>query len=206
MRRLVCAIALCAASALAIPPAVVGNAPGRRVKLEVSDNFNRANGALGANWTGATLAINANTAISAGPGARNARWTASTFGANQYSEALFAQSGAPNSSICVSVRWNSSVDNRYSACVNQLNVWQIMRVTGGTGTTLTSCGTFAGPIIGRLEAIGDTLTFYTLAAHDGARTQRCQATDSTHTTGTIGMSMSGQFSAAALDNWYGGDL
>ena len=75
----------------------------------VSDNFNRANGGLGSNWTtvsGTTAPqIVNNTAQPGSAGTLNsAYWSANTFGSNQYAAASFPNSSGTNYGPAIAVR------------------------------------------------------------------------------------------------------
>ena len=80
------AAALAAMSVLAAVGAFNGNA----AALTGSDNFDRANGALGSNWTGVSdgaLAISAQAVAGThASGISGDIWTAGSYGSNQYSQ------------------------------------------------------------------------------------------------------------------------
>src|SRR5215831_9177895 len=79
----------------------------------VSDNFNRADGGLGSNWT--TVAgtsapkIVSNTLRAGTPGALNsAYWSASTFGADQFAQASLPGSSGTQYGPGIAVRLSST--------------------------------------------------------------------------------------------------
>lgn len=185
--------------------------------VAVSDNFNRANGGLGANWTtitGDSAPAIASNVVSGGGGAR---WSANTFADNQYSEMAPAwngnvpgqtdegavcrcASGAATYYVAVAQTSDNGTDFDYSIILYkyisgaQTNLGSAALGTGGGGNS--------GTLI-RLECSGASIKVYTLATHGGSKTQQISVTDSAITSGSVGIKMliDGQ-----LDNWYGGDL
>lgn len=216
MRRLVCAIALCAASALAIPPAVVGNVPGRRVKLEVSDNFNRANGPVGSNWTTntsgqASCQISSNM-VAPLNGVTDAGhfWSANSFAGDQFSE-VYLPGANINQTHGVTVRAVSGATVTFYGAKRSRGTGtatlSLFRVVAGSYVSLGSITSFSqASMILRIEAVGSSVAVYSLATHGGAKTLLLSATDSTISSGSPGFIAYYSGAPIGLDNWYGGDL
>lgn len=177
-----------------------------------TDDFNRSDGAIGANWltlTGytGTHAIEANKVRSAiTPAEPSASyWDADTFAANQYSQVAATNIAAGfEACVRVSVRNTGTADtnhNCYYGLTDGTN-YRIEKSVNGTVSTLVS-GTYSftpGNTL-RLEVSGTTLTL-----KDNGSTID-STTDNTHATGKPGFALfnfNGQ--RAGLDDWAGGDL
>lgn len=180
----------------------------------VSDNFNRANGSLGANWTAITSMSGhsiAGTSYVYGTSSNGSYWSANAFANNQYSEATYAT----GDDITVAVRASPSAQTYYYATaynffddVDDWTYFEIYKVVGGSSTLLAS-SYIAGSRVSnniytvRLTASGTTLTMYTGDATNDIRetswTQRHQITDSSIASGSAGF-------IASANAWWGGDL
>src|SRR5690349_7052012 len=105
----------------------------------ISDNFNRANGGLGANWTtvsGTTAPQIVNNTVQPGSAGtlNSAYWSANTFGANQYAAASFPNSSGTNWGPAIAVRLSNS--KGYILWYgNQTNVVSIWRMDSSTSWT-----------------------------------------------------------------------
>lgn len=201
--------------------------------VAVSDNFNRADGGLGANWTTVTglLAptISTNQISKVGLGASGARWSADPFSENQYSEALVvgtsSDPGGSGNVVTVSgvaCRMDTgSANTFYGAEIRVTDAWLegspdgttseyvLFKMVGGVKTELgTASAGSATSCFARLECSGTAITFYTVASHGGAKTQRVQATDLAIASGSAGVYIGANdpTSDAYVENWYGGDL
>lgn len=184
---------------------VVGNVPGSSGPVSVSDNFNRANGGLGANWTTITglsaPTISGNTIAAALSGAY---WSANTFSDNQYSQGavtastdaygalvIVRQSSSANTSYWATI-WDDTSGSGHNYCV------MYKRITG-TDTQLgvsVNCDAYGASFNLRLEASGTTLTYKI-----GATTIMTR-TDSAITSGSAGFASNN----ANYDNFVAGDL
>lgn len=125
----------------------------------VTDDFNRADGALGANWTAyvnAGLVIVSNTAhpnVSAG--SRGSKYTGASFTDDQYAEAEIGAKGTGNY-FSVGVRVNGTDGSRsgYIFSLGGSNELYISKYASGSGTDhVTSTATFANGDIMRIEAV-----------------------------------------------------
>jgi hypothetical protein len=185
----------------------------------VSDDFNRANGGLGANWTTITnLAAPqiATNQIGVGTG-RGARYSGATFAANQYAEAK-SISGSPADKSTLSktqangpaVRVSASAETYYLGCIFD---WDDGFESAGRAAAICKCvaGTFTEihvvdvPVdnICRIEAEGTTLRLYTGTAH-GSLTLRITLLNQTDiASGSAGVVQNASF---VIDDWYGGDI
>ena len=170
------------------------------------DNFTRANGAIGSNWSVAQggLNVTSNTIQGTAGSANNtAFWIApgSAFAAPQFSEAtITALNGTSDfPGVMVLLSGSGGSTQGYDCVEDTTNIF-IQRVNGGTNTNLTSAATTGaiGDVL-RLEvAPGGFLTCY----KNGVST--LTATDTTYTTGSPGLNL---FSNVATEkNWSGGNL
>jgi hypothetical protein len=188
--------------------------------VAVSDNFNRANGALGANWTaitGRTAPTISSNRVTGSDQA--ARWSADAFAAAHYSEVSCAPSSNYPShflSACAAVRCQSAAnefilgsmcpyDDGEGTAGCELRIYDTKGVATLAATDMGD-SSFPGsnPIL-RLEVSGNTVTLKTAATHGGTYTTRLTGTIvSGLTGGGAGIYVSG--TDDFLDSWYGGDL
>lgn len=215
MRRLLLALLLVAFSAMAIPPAVVGTAPGKRPKFGVSDNFNRDDGDVGANWTTIT-SFSAGSILSNGyvssvyNGTAGSYWNGGTFGGDQYAEAKLTGSnyGSPG----IVVRASSTANTMYLFRSTSGSGWRLHKYVDGVEKWWTSSLAYSPPngSIIRLEAIGSAINVYSLSVHGGAKTAvYLLASDADPIlTGWPGVYHTGRNNGQGgnADDWYGGDL
>lgn len=175
-----------------------------------SDNFNRADGALGSNWSTVTgrsalqIASNAVNAASVAWCAARVATGAATIGNDQYAQATIANVGAFDY-VGVLVRVDGSgngygvhIDGRSGIATNSIFKMTAGGVTGylGTGSLTVS----AGDVL-RLEMSGSTLTL----KKNGATVDT--ATDATYASGQPGiLSDYGNTNVGILDDFSGGDL
>ena len=171
------------------------------------DNFNRANGAIGSNWTVTQNGLNVASNVIQGTTSGNhntAYWSAA--GASLFSPAQFAQAtitalNTTNDFPGVTVLWSGTggTTQGYMCIENSTNIY-IQKMTAGVGSVLTST-TSTGAIgdVLRLEAApGGVLTCY----KNGVST--LTTTDTSYTTGSPGIDIYG--AVAAEKNWSGGNL
>ena len=188
--------------AVALAPLLVQNASG----LTVSDNFNRADGGLGANWTtvaGTAAPTIANQVLQ--PGTANtlnsAYWSANTFGSDQYVQATMPASSGNNFGPGIAVRLSSSKGYFlwYGNSSNEVSIWRMDSVSGWTELTQSSALTVnAATDVWKLQAVGSTISAY----QNGTRV--AQATDPNITTGAPGVWM--YYGNNRISNWSGGDV
>ena len=173
-----------------------------------SDNFNRANGALGASWTkisdGALTISGQAVAGTAAANYSGDLWTASTFGGNQFSQVTTTSTQLTGGQwIAVAVRANSTGQQAYVGLYfwnNGSPDMRLYRRNGGTWTQLGSTYS-SGPLAAgsqlQIRAVGSTISLM----QNG--TTRISVTDTTLTSGAPGIYAYGKGSA---DNWTGGDV
>ena len=171
----------------------------------ISDNFNRANGALGSNWTtvsgtAAPQIVN-NTAQPSSAGALNsAYWSANTFGSNQYAAASFPNSSGTNYGPAIAVRLSNSKGYIlwYGNSANTVSIWRMDSSSSWTQLKASTKLTIAATDIWQLQAVGSTLTAY----QNGK--QVVTTTDTHYTTGAPGIWM--YYAGNQITNWSGGDV
>ena len=158
--------ALAAMSVLAAVGAFNGNA----ATLTFSDNFDRANGALGSNWTGVSdgaLAISAQAAAGThASGISGDIWTAESYSSNQYSQVGVTSAQLTGGQwIGPAVRLQEGGQNGYAGIYNWNNgspELMLFKRTGGKWAQLGksySSGPLAAGTVLKLEAVGSTLAF-----------------------------------------------
>ena len=174
----------------------------------VSDNFNRADGGLGGNWT--TVAgtsapkIVSNTLQAGTPGALNsAYWSASTFGADQ-----FAQASLPNSSgtqygpgIAVRLSGTKGYFLWYGNSPGTVSLWRMDGSSSSSWTQLAQSAPLTmspSSDVWMIQAVGSTISGY----QNGNLV--VQATDTNITSGSPGVWL--YYSSNQIDNWSGGDV
>ena len=191
-------------------PDVSGIVPVSSYQNSMYDNFNRANGAIGANWTvtGGGINVASNVIVGTSAGAVNAAaFNKGSFSsAGQFAEGTVTSLNGTSDFVGPSVMNSTSAANFYD-CVEDSTTLIIQRVAAGAGSTLTS-GSITGAAgdVLRLEAFltpnafpqSVTLTCY----RNGA--QALQTTDTTYTAGLPGVMFFNN--VATLDNWSGGNL
>jgi hypothetical protein len=171
----------------------------------VSDNFNRANGGLGSNWTtvsGTTAPqIVNNTAQPGSAGTLNsAYWSANTFGGNQFAAASFPDSSGSNYGPAIAVRLSNSTGYVlwYGNSAGAVSIWRMDSSTSWTELQASAKLTIAATDVWQLQAVGSTLTGY----QNGK--QVVTTTDTHYTTGAPGIWM--YYAANQITNWSGGDV
>ena len=171
----------------------------------ISDNFNRANGGLGSNWTtvsgtSAPQIVN-NTAQPGSAGTLNsAYWSANTFGSNQYAAASFPNSSGANYGPAIAVRLSSSRGYVlwYGNSANTVSIWRMDSSSSWTQLKASAKLTIAATDVWQLQAVGSTLTAY----QNGK--QVVTTTDTHYTTGAPGIWM--YYAGNQITNWSGGDV
>jgi hypothetical protein len=181
-----------------------------------TDDFNRANNAdLGTNWTPVTgsvaWSVSGNAAQADTGGSRCAEYVNTFTPANdQYAQAaLGTVDTAPGADQPPgggpAVRVATGANTYYGALANSLSTSEIELVKVVAGT-LTSLGTYtagAAPVTGdtiRIEASGTTIR----VLHNG--TERINVSDSSISSGQVGINGLAWNNIPTLDNFDGGDL
>ena len=169
-----------------------------------SDNFNRADGALGPNWTAISdgaMAISSQAVIGTAGATTGDTWTAATFASDQYSQiGVTATPLSGGQWVAAAVRVQASGQNAYAG----LYYWNfgspelmLFKRSGGAwaqlGSTYSSGVLAAGTQL-EISAVGSTISFL----QNGV--QRIAVTDSSFTGGAPGIMAFGNSTA---DNWTG---
>ena len=133
-----------------------------------SDNFNRADGALGGNWTNTfdPIFISANRASITSTGTQKvgfAVWN-TALPNNQFAELTYVASGIGSGNcfaVCVRASGSGGTLKKYqiSIGVNATPYWALEKTVNGVDTTLaTSTFTIAANDVFRIEVTGTTIT------------------------------------------------
>jgi hypothetical protein len=170
-----------------------------------SDDFNRADGALGANWTATSdggMAIASQQVIGTAAQVRGNTWTASTFGGDQYSEVQVTSTQLTGAQwIGPAVRVQNGGQNAYVGIYNWNSgspLLQVFERSGGSWAQLGSSYSISPLAAGtklRLTVVGNSISFMVNGV------QRIGVTDSSFTSGAPGIMA---FDSASADNWSGG--
>jgi hypothetical protein len=185
-------------------PDVTGYIPVTGYINSAYDNANRANGAIGSNWTVTNNGINisSNNFVGAVTNTNDvAYWNANPFSVAQFSQAtITALNGTTDfPGVAVLLSGSGSSTHGYNCIEDTTNIF-IQSIAGLTNTTLTSAATTGAP--------GDILRMET----DGLGHLTCYkngsvvltATDTTYTSGAPGLFLFG--TVATAKNWSGGNL
>ena len=169
-----------------------------------SDNFNRADGGLGPNWTAISdgaMAISSQAVIGTAGATTGDTWTAATFASDQVSQiGVTATPLSGGQWVAAAVRVQASGQNAYAG----LYYWNfgspelmLFKRSGGAwaqlGSTYSSGVLAAGTQL-EVTAVGSTISFL----QNGV--QRISVTDSSFTGGAPGIMAYGNSTA---DNWTG---
>ncbi|MBO0885102.1 MAG: hypothetical protein J2P17_33175, partial [Mycobacterium sp.] len=169
-----------------------------------SDNFNRANGGLGSNWTtvAGTVApkIVSNKVQPGTAGAVNsAYWSANTFGGDQ-----FAQATLPNSSgtqygpgIAVRLSGGTGYFLWYGNAAGTVSIWRMDSSASWTQLAHSANLTISPTDVWKIQAVGSTISAY----QNGSLVT--QATDTHYASGSPGVWL--YYAANQITNWSGGD-
>lgn len=172
----------------------------------ISDNFNRADGSLGSNWTtptGASApAISGNQVTAGSPGVANAAyWSANSFTNDQYAQAQFTTAEVSGQyGPGIAVRLNASGQGYllwYGNADNTVTIFRMDSATNLVTLKQSAALTIATSDTWRLEADGGYLSAY----QNG--TLVLQAIDDHYSSGHPGIYL--WDSTNDLDNWSGGD-
>lgn len=174
----------------------------------VSDNFNRADGSLGANWTipdpshSITIVGNAAQGSNAVPSC-DAYWSGDAIRATQFSQAEVPASLGGNEWVGVTARATGLAHNYVLIYFNNSGTYVMMLFSGtgsytqiGTTYTIGASPLAAGSVI-RIETEGTTIR----GKLNGATV--ITGTDASNKSGAPGIAV---FGSSKLDNWQGGEL
>jgi hypothetical protein len=179
-------------------------------KQTAYDNFNRANGAIGSNWTfnlNNALNVSGNTVV--GTSTSSGIFFNNTISpaADEFSQISVAVAPTTNTGdvVGISVRNGASgVSSAYGyTCEGNVGRAIVKDVTNAFSTIAGPTGTPTAPCVAgdalRLEAVGSSLTAFRNGVVD------LTATDTSLTSGGVGLWIA-QGTTAAGDNWSGGNL
>jgi len=172
-----------------------------------SDNFDRANGATGSNWTVyENMAGGGGQIVSMAWGPAQAFdwregqfWNATDFGEDQYSQARKVTTGT-HIAVAVRCKVGTSTRGYYYAW---FNTGVIEKGENGTVTTLTTTSTYTAADTVKLQVVGNVLTFYKNGASVGTYTDTGTPLPSGGQPGLLSINMG---DGARMDDWEGGDV
>jgi hypothetical protein len=171
----------------------------------VSDSFDRANGALGSNWTTtpgtAAPQISGNT-LHAGTASslNSAYWSASTFGSDQFSQGTLPASSGGNYGPGLAVRLSGTKGYFlwYGNSGNTVSLWRMDSASSWTQLKASSTLTVTPATdVWKIQVVGSTISGY----QNGNLV--VQTTDTSITSGSPGVWL--YYAANQIDNWSGGD-
>ena len=195
-------LVLCAllAPVLAVAP--------KALAATASDNFNRANGSLGPNWTdvsdGGLAIVSQAVAGTASAGVSGDTWTAATFTGDQYSQVAVTSTQLTGGQwIGPMVRAQNGGKNAYVGVYKWNNGSPELQLFKRSGTSWTQLGSTynsgaltAGTLL-QVKAAGSAISFL----QNGV--QRISATDTSLTGGAPGIM---SYGTGQVGNWAGGDV
>jgi hypothetical protein len=167
-----------------------------------SDDFNRANGGLGSNWSqigeDTNLSISSNTVINGAYEFGLAVYVGGDMSDDNYYSQVTCNSGGP---CGPAVRATNASNFYYVRYEGQWADFRIRKVVGGTDTVIAEIyGSGSSSSVVRLEVNGTTLTAYV------GGTQRLQVTDTSLSSGRPGFFISRYSGAAYIDDWSAEDV
>lgn len=167
------------------------------MSLPVSDNFNRANGGLGSNWTiqRETPAIVSNQAVGQSSGQHHQYWNADAFPNDQRAQVTFRVAYA-GPAVRASGTGASGANN-YFVTADAFNSAIYKQINGGFTELTTGAGHSGGDVM-RLTVVGTALTAY----KNGV--QSMAASDGSLSSGSAGFQLFDTTGAA--DDWEGDDM
>jgi len=164
--------------------------------VTVTDDFNRANGALGANWDCSMYAdvpsIDSNHVIGDAGGGGACVWAANTFATTQCSQALLlTNNNAP--AIAPAVRMDAAAVDWYAYYATG----EIYRTDNGSTTQIATGTGYGDTVVAKICATGTTVEWFNDGVSDGT------VVDSALTAGSAGFVMPPHImgSPNELDNW-----
>jgi hypothetical protein len=171
----------------------------------VSDDFNRADGALGPNWAAISdgaMMISSQEVTGAAGTQTGDTWTAATFASDQYAQVTITSTQLSGTQwIGPAVRVQANGQNGYVGSYNWNSGSPQLVLLKRSSGSFTQIGTYStGPLAAgtqlELIAVGNTVSLLLNGV------QRIGVSDSSFTGGAPGVMASG---AATADNWSGGN-
>lgn len=178
--------------------------PQKTFAVSVSDNFNRADGGLGSNWTtvtGTTAPQIVSNVLQPGTAGtlNSAFWSADAFANDQWVQGKMPNStgSAQGPGLAVRLANSRGYFLWFGNSANTVSIWRMDSSVSWTQLAISNTLTVSGNDVWTLAAQGSTLTAY----QNG--TQVLQTTDTNFTTGSPGVWM---FNGGnQIDDWSGGD-
>ena len=172
----------------------------------VSDNFDRADGSLGANWTtvsgtAAPMIVSNNLRVGTASAVNSAYWSASTFGGDQFAQASLPNSSGTQYGPGIAVRLSSTKGYFlwYGNSSNTVSLWRMDSSSSWAQLKQSAALTVSrSSDVWMIRAVGSTISGY----QNGKLV--VQATDTKITSGSPGVWL--YYSANQIDNWSGGDV
>jgi hypothetical protein len=166
------------------------------------DNFTRANGPIGGNWTVTDGGFNvASNAVLGTGGVNLAYWSANIFSNAQFAQVAVGSLNGTTDFVGVQVLM-SPAGNGYT-CVENSTTLLLQKMTAFSGANLTT-STSAGAVGDILRLEVNAAGVLTCSRSAGGTVTSITATDTTYTSGSPGLEQFG--SVATMDNWSGGNL
>jgi hypothetical protein len=184
--------------------ATCANSGGSGNNISATDDFNRANGSLGPNWTAISdgaMVISNNMVAGGTSGTTGDIRTAETYPSDQYSQIQVTSAPTGSQWIGVAVRAQGSGQNAYVGIYYGNNGSPELMLYTRSGATWNQLGTYAsGPLAAgtllRITAVANTIAFLENNAIV------LSASDSSLTGGAPAIMAAG---TATADNWAGGN-
>jgi hypothetical protein len=184
-------------------PAFQGEA--RASGVSVSDDFGRADGGLGPDWTTvpgtAAPQVSGGAAVAGTPGTLNsAYWSADSFSPGQYAQASLPASSGSSFGPGIAVRLSGATGYVlwYGNEPGTVSIWRMDSSWSWTQLAQSATLAVSPSDVWRIEADGPVISAY----QDG--TLVAQATDGAHGSGSPGIWL--YYSYNVIANWSGGDL
>ena len=177
---------------------------GTNTGTSASDDFNRADGGLGANWTAISdgaMSIASQQVIGTAAKVTGDTWTANTFGGDQYSEVqVISTSMSGIQWVGPAVRVQNGGQDGYVGIYSWNSGSPVVELFKRSGGGWAQVGAYnSGPLAAgtklRLVALGNSISFMVNGV------QRIGITDSSFSSGAPGIMA---FDSATADNWTAG--
>ena len=173
----------------------------------MSDDFNRANGGLGANWTSqvnTALAISSNHVIAGSSGENEASYYNGAWSNDQESSAVFTWGGTAYLGVTVRASGTGGSFTCYYFLTDGSSYSELGKYVSGAQTILST--SFAHPASGsvvKIRAVGTAINIY----DDGVAIGGSPFTDASIASGNPGIyDYDGGAFTAHIDDWNGADV
>lgn len=177
-----------------------------------TDNFNRADGALGANWTtaynGGYIILSNEARSNGSSNDACSAYTGATFNDNQYAEATVSSVNASHYyALGVATRCNQSGVWRNYLYIGLYdnNERYLARCSNGSPTALQHY-TGSGIALNDLMHLDSEGTLHSPFLNGSADTSLGTSTDATYSSGVPGLHCYNGSTTSRMDNWVGGNI